>query len=490
MVSNLKQILSVLPDADVIGESDIGFRKIAYDSRAVEPGDLFVALKGIGQDGHAFIPQAVQQGAVAVVVEEAYRAHGVVQVKVPNTRRALALLAAEYYGAPAQELSLIGITGTNGKTTISRLVKSILEAAGHKVGLIGTIEYWMGDERLPAGLTTPESLDLHGLFKKMIANGIGSVVLEVSSHSLSLDRVFGLNFDVGVFSNLSRDHLDFHKTLDEYERAKSMLFQSLDWARAKAVINRDDPSGRHMMEVSKAPVLSYGFDRESSVWANGFSLTAQASHFTVHAPDCEFAVDFRLLGRFNVYNALASVGVGYALDIEPSVIKEGLERIGTVEGRFERIDRGQPFTVIIDYSHTPDALEHCLTAARELSRGEVIVVFGCGGDRDSGKRSLMGEVASRLADRIIITSDNPRSEDPELILRDIEEGFPPHSAYEKIADRRQAIEKALGLARQGDCVVIAGKGHEAYQIIGRDRIPFSDRAEVERILRTYRETVS
>jgi UDP-N-acetylmuramoyl-L-alanyl-D-glutamate--2,6-diaminopimelate ligase len=482
-MSNLKHILSVLPDAHVTGDSDIEFRNIVYDSREVEPGDLFVALKGIGQDGHSFIPEATQHGAVAVMLEEDCETNGVVHIKVPNTRRALALLAAEYFGNPAQELTLIGITGTNGKTTISRLVKSILEVAGQKVGLIGTIEYWIGDERLPAGLTTPESLDLHGMFKKMTAQDIDSVVLEVSSHSLSLDRVFGLEFDVGVFSNLSRDHLDFHKTVDEYERVKSMLFESLDWARAKAVINRDDPSGRHMMEVSKAPVVSYGFDRESSVWANGFSLTANESHFTVHSPDYEFAVDFKLLGRFNVYNALASVGVGYAFNIDPPAMKEGLEHLDVIEGRFERIDCGQPFTVIIDYSHTPDALEHCLVAAREITRDKVIVVFGCGGDRDRGKRPLMGEVASRLADHVIVTSDNPRSEDPEKILRDIEEGFPARSRHEKIVDRREAIEKSLALAHQGDCVIIAGKGHEAYQIIGRDRLPFSDRTEVERVLK-------
>ena len=446
-------------------------------------------MKGTGQNGHAFIPEALQRGAVAVVLEEESRANGVVRIHVPSTRRALALLAAQYFGTPARGLSLIGITGTNGKTTISRLVKSIVEAAGHKVGLIGTIEYWIDDERLPAGLTTPESLDLHRMFRKMVSRSVEYVVLEVSSHSLSLDRVFGLDFDIGVFSNLSRDHLDFHKTLDAYEQAKSILFQSLDWARAKAVINRDDPSGRFMMEASKAPVISYGFDRESSIWADGLSLAASGSHFTVHCPDSEFAVDFGLLGRFNVSNALASVGVGYALDIDPGVMREGLERMGVVEGRFERIDCGQPFTVIIDYSHTPDALEHCLTAARELTRKDVIVVFGCGGDRDRGKRPLMGEVAGRLADRILLTSDNPRGEDPEHILRDIEEGLPPGCTYEKIVDRREAIERALESAQGDDCVVIAGKGHEAYQIIGGERIPLSDRGEVERILKGKRETV-
>ncbi|MFQ6091151.1 MAG: UDP-N-acetylmuramoyl-L-alanyl-D-glutamate--2,6-diaminopimelate ligase [bacterium] len=484
---NLKQILSVLPEAVITGDPDIPIRHIAYDSRKVGPGDLFVALKGLHQDGHAFIGEAVQRGAGAVVLEKDRRTNEVVTIKVPNTREALARLAAEYYEAPAKELKLVGITGTNGKTTISRLVKSILEVAGRKVGLIGTIEYWVGRERISAGLTTPESLDLHRMLRAMKSQGVEYVVLEVSSHSLSLDRVYGLEFEVGVFSNLSRDHLDFHGTITEYEQAKSRLFQSLDWARAKAVINRDDPSGRRMMEVSKAPVISYGFDRESSIWANGFSLTAVESRFTIHGPEYTLPVDLKLLGRFNISNALAAAGVGYALGIDPPTIREGLEGVDYVEGRFERIDCGQPFTVVIDYSHTPDALEHCLTAARELTQSRVIVVFGCGGDRDRGKRPLMGEVAGRLADQIIITSDNPRSENPERILDEIEDGFHPQTDYERIVDRRRAIEKALALAQEGDCLVIAGKGHEDYQIVGREKIPFNDRTEVERALRGRRE---
>ena len=482
----LMRLLTALPEARVEGRSDVSIRTIAYDSRSVGPGDLFVALKGEHSNGHSFISDVKQRGAVAVVVEHDCGFHDGVTIVVPDTRKALALLAAEYYGHPASSLRLIGLTGTNGKTTISRLVKSVLEANGSKVGLIGTIDYWIGDERMPAGLTTPESLDLHGMFWRMKNQGTEYVVLEVSSHSLCLNRVFGLDFDIGVFSNLSRDHLDFHGTIDAYEEAKSMLFKSLDWARSKAVINRDDPSGRRMMEASTAPVISYGFDRESSIWANGVSLFPDTSRFTVHSPHSTIPIDLKLLGNFNIYNALAAFGVGYALGLDPSVIKEGLEGVEAVEGRFERVDCGQSFFVFVDYSHTPDALEHCLSAARELTRERVIVVFGCGGDRDKGKRPLMGEVAERLADYVFITSDNPRSEDPDLILDDIEAGFRTRGDYERVVDRRRAIQRALELAQEGDCVVIAGKGHEEYQIRGQRKIPFDDRAEVERVLKNLK----
>lgn len=482
----LKRLLDTIPDASVKGNSHISIRNMAYDSRAVEPGDLFVALKGQHHDGHAFVSDAVSRGAAAVVTERDCHLQGVVNIVVPDSRKVLALLAAEYYDHPAKDLTLIGITGTNGKTTISRLVKGVLEAKGYKVGLIGTIEYWIAQERMPAGLTTPESLDLHRMFKRMMSLGVEYAVVEVSSHSLSLDRVFGLGFDIGVFSNLSRDHLDFHGTIDEYEQTKSLLFRSLDWAKAKAIINRDDPSGRKMMEVSKAPVISYGLDRESSIWANGVSLTGDKTCFTVHSPEYALPIDFPFLGTFNVYNALAACGVGYALGVEPSVIKEGLERIRPVEGRFERVDCGQPFTVIVDYSHTPDALEHCLSAARELTQERVIVVFGCGGDRDKGKRPLMGEIADRLADIVIVTSDNPRSEDPHLILEDIEGGLSSRNGLEKIVDRRRAIERAVELAEEGDFVVVAGKGHERYQIVGQRKVPFNDRAEVEKVLKSIR----
>jgi UDP-N-acetylmuramoyl-L-alanyl-D-glutamate--2,6-diaminopimelate ligase len=483
----LKRLCDILPEANIKGETDIPIRQIAYHSGRVGPDDLFVAIRGLHHDGHDHIAEALQRGASCVVMERNIDTGETTKIVVPNSRKALALLAAEYYASPADDLIFIGITGTNGKTTISRLIQSMLEAGGEKVGVIGTIDYWIGDERIPAVLTTPEALDLQCMFRKMVDRGVRYVVMEVSSHALSLDRVYGLDFRVGVFSNLSRDHLDFHASLEAYEEAKGLLFQSLDWSTAKAVINRDDPSGRRMMEMSRAPVLSYGFDRDSSIWVNGVMLEAEASHFVIHGPEYDLPVDFRLIGRFNIYNALATFGVGYALGLDPSTLKRGLEGIETIEGRFERVDCGQPFTVIIDYSHTPDALEHCLLAARELTQGRILVVFGCGGDRDAGKRPLMGEVADRLADTIIITSDNPRTEDPEGILDDIEKGFRPQRSFERFVDRRRAIERVLELTLEGDCVVIAGKGHEDYQLVGQRRIPFNDRGEVERILTAKRK---
>ncbi len=480
---DLKKLLDALPAARIRGNPGGAVHDIVSDSRQVKSGDLFVAIRGSRQDGHQFAAEAIRRGAVAVVVENGTMVKEAVAVSVPDTRQALACLAAEFYGRPAERLTLVGITGTNGKTTISRLVKSALEMAGHTVGLIGTIEYLIGEERMPARLTTPDSLELNRLFAEMVSRGVTYAVMEVSSHALSLERVFGLPFTVGVFSNLTRDHLDFHKTEEAYEQAKRRLFEGLDWSRSKAVINRDDPAGRRMMEASRAPVISYGFDRESSIWADCVSLSSQGSGFTVHGPDFDFPLSLGLLGRFNIANALAAVGVGYALDMDLSQVRKGLEQVRTVPGRFEQVECGQPFAAIIDYSHTPDALEKCLLAARELTRGSLIVVFGCGGDRDRGKRPVMGEVAGRLADTVIMTSDNPRSEDPEMILDDIEKGLRGPDGHERIVDRRQAIGRAIELAGHGDCVVIAGKGHEDYQIIGQERLPFSDRVEVERLLK-------
>lgn len=481
---HLGTMLAALPEKRLEGDPDVIIEKIAYDSRQVSQGDLFVAIRGSQTDGHQFVDEAVARGAVAVVLEKERPVEGCIKVRVPDSRHALAILANEFYGHPSEEMKVVGITGTNGKTTISYLTKSVLEAAGWKVGLIGTIAYWVGDEVREAVITTPESLDLQRILKEMLRGGTDCVAVEVSSHSLVLDRVYGVDFDLGVFSNLSRDHLDFHSTLEEYFQAKSILFQRLTGRGAQAVINIDDPAGRRLMDLSRVPVVTYGFQHQAEVHPLSFDFSLEGTRLVATSPVGQIEFFFRLPGRFNIYNALATIGVGVAFGVHPAEMASGLEAVNSVKGRFERIDCGQDFTVLVDYSHTPGALENCLQAVRQLTPGKAIVVFGCGGDRDWGKRPLMGEVAARLSDYAVVTSDNPRGEDPVKIIEQIEAGIPIGFEYERTVDRAEAIRRALSLARSGDMVVIAGKGHENYQIIGDKKRPFDDREVAEQVLKS------
>ena len=463
---------------------------LAYDSRRVEPGFVFFAIKGFQDDGHFYVGDAVQRGAIGVVVERPVVAPGVAVVRVPSTRRALALAAARFYGYPAHRLFTVGITGTNGKTTTTHLIEAVYRAQGRKTGLIGTLYNKIGGIVLPGERTTPESLDLQALLRRMVDEGVEVAVMEVSSHALALERVTGVEFDVAVFTNLTQDHLDFHQNLEDYFAAKARLFTALNEPGVKsrpkaAVLNADDPYGPRLASLSGGKVITYGVEKAADVQAREVLLTANGTGFTVESPWGQAAVHLELVGRFNVYNALAAFTVGGWEGFPPQEVAQALGSAAAVPGRFERVDAGQDFTVVVDYAHTPDGLANVLQTARALSRGRVIAVFGCGGNRDPLKRPVMGEVAGRLADFTVITSDNPRSEDPLTIIAAIEAGIRSagQGRYLTEPDRQEAIKKAFRYARPGDVVVLAGKGHEDYQIIGDKKLPFDDRKVAAAVLR-------
>jgi UDP-N-acetylmuramoyl-L-alanyl-D-glutamate--2,6-diaminopimelate ligase len=482
-------LLEALADKRVVGTVPATVRGLTADSRKVERGDCFVAVPGFKQDARRFIPDAVARGAGLVVTEgEAVPDVGVAQVLVPATRPALAHLAAAYYGHPSRALTLVGITGTNGKTTTSYLVDALLRPAG-PTGILGTIQYVVGDEVRPAGQTTPEALDIEAMLATMRDRGVRGVAMEVSSHALALSRVDGLAFDVAVFTNLTQDHLDFHGTLEEYGRAKRRLFELLAGSpkrRRTAVVNGDDAWGARMVSGLELDVLSFGLAAGNRVHATRWASSLDGIHMRVDTPRGAIDIDSPLIGEHNVMNLLGAVGVGVALGLEPAVIARALAGVSAVPGRFEQVRAGQPFLVIVDYAHTPDALERVLTTARKITSGRLGVVFGCGGDRDRTKRPIMGEIAARLADRAWITSDNPRSESETAIIEEIAIGvrrvWAQPDRYAMVADRRAAIFAALSWAATGDAVVIAGKGHETYQIVGADILPFDDRAVARNIL--------
>jgi len=470
---------------------DVSVREIRYDSRRVGPGDMFVALKGTASDGHRFIETAVAAGAVVVMVDNDaavpdtfFRHSGVLKVVVPDARVALAGCAANFYGRPAGRLTLVGITGTNGKTTTSHLVRAVVEASGTRAGLIGTIEYVTGAGATPATHTTPESLELQGLLAAMVANGCGAAVMEVSSHALAMHRVEGLEFRVAVFTNLTQDHLDYHGSMEEYFRAKKILFDALT-ERGAAVVNADDPYGLRIAEGTRGARITYGFGPACDVRAARVAQGIDGTRCTVATPAGSLEIASPLTGRFNVLNVLAACGAGVALGISPDAIVRGIGAVSAVRGRFERIASPAGWTAVVDYAHTPDALEKCLRTIRELTqgRGRVITVFGCGGNRDRGKRPIMGRIASELSDATIVTSDNPRNEDPMAIIGEILAGALPGRDVRMEPDRRAAIRAALARAGSGDVVLVAGKGHETYQVIGARREHFDDREEVERFLR-------
>jgi UDP-N-acetylmuramoyl-L-alanyl-D-glutamate--2,6-diaminopimelate ligase len=482
-------LLEALSDKRVVGSVPATVHGLTADSRKVERGDCFVAVPGFKQDARRFIPDAVARGAGLVVTEgEAVAGIAVAQVLVPATRPALARLAAAYYGHPSRALTLVGITGTNGKTTTSYLVDSLLRAAG-PTGILGTIQYVVGDEVRPAGQTTPEALDIEAMLATMRDRGVKGVAMEVSSHALALSRVDGLAFDVGVFTNLTQDHLDFHGTLDEYGRAKRRLFELVAGSPKRgrtAAVNGDDPWGARMVDGLELDVLTFGLGAGNRVRAVRWTSSLKGIHMRVETPRGSVDIDSPLIGEHNVMNLLGAVSVGVGLAVEPALIARSLAGVSAVPGRFEQVRAGQPFLVVVDYAHTPDALERVLTTARKITTGRLGVVFGCGGDRDRTKRPIMGEIAARLADRVWITSDNPRSENPDAIVEEIAFGVRRVCAapdrYAMVAERRAAIFAALSWAAAGDAIVIAGKGHETYQIVGADILPFDDRAVARDIL--------
>ncbi len=474
---------------------EIEVRRIQHDSRKVEQGDAFVAIRGAEVDGHKFIDDAVHRGAKVVVLEDdkalpdSFFMHaGVVKIVVQDARKALAKMSANYFENPAGKLQLIGVTGTNGKTTTSYLISSIIE----KAGLIGTIEYKIGDKLIPATHTTPESLALNELLARMVENGCKAAVMEVSSHALHQHRVNGLEFDAAVFTNLTQDHLDYHGTMDQYFRAKKTLFDSLRGS-AVAVTNIDDAYGLRVTESCKARTISYGVHPHADVRAEDIKLSTAGTRFRIVHQGEATEVESPLIGRFNVYNIIAAFSTGLALGISRERLQTGIARFQSVRGRFERVVSPNGWTVIIDYAHTPDALENCMKAIHDIfdsgdsspgKRGRIITVFGCGGNRDRGKRPLMGRIATERGDITIVTSDNPRIEDPERIISEVMMGVLPDAPVYREADRGKAIERALQLAQPGDVVLIAGKGHETYQVVGREQLPFNDREVVEKFIRS------
>lgn len=469
---------------------------LAVDSRAVKKGDLFVAMTGARTDGHAHIAAAIAAGAAAVLAERPAPAPAPVPVVVvPSTAALLSAVASRFYGRPSQQLDIIGVTGTNGKTTITYLLESILQTAGKAVGVVGTIDYRWPGHREAAPNTTPHAADVQRILASMRDAGVAHVAMETSSHALALGRVDDVEFTVAVFTNLTQDHLDFHKDMDSYFEAKAGLFARLDRAgrpRRRAVINRDDPWGARLIPRVSSPVWTYGIDGDADFRATEVALSAEGSAFRLTTPFGERPVKFGLVGRHNVYNLLAALGAALGVGIPLETAMDGLAHTPGVPGRLERVTErpvgttgtALPFDVFVDYAHTDDALINVLQTLRPLTRGRLIVLFGCGGDRDRTKRPKMGEAAARLGDRVIVTSDNPRSEEPAAIAREVEAGVRrvPGRPVDVIIDRREAIARAVSLAEPGDVLLLAGKGHETYQILRDRTVDFDDRAVARALL--------
>jgi UDP-N-acetylmuramoyl-L-alanyl-D-glutamate--2,6-diaminopimelate ligase len=479
----LGDLVKDLPGAELHGDPALEIGSVTHDSRRCDEGAIFVAIRGLAADGHDFIDAARKKGAAAVVSEEPPRAD-VPWVRVSDARGALAGLSAAVLGHPSRELQLVGVTGTNGKTTTAYMIDSALRESGHTVGLIGTVEYRIGDRVARAVRTTPEASDLQSYLRQMVGAGCKHAVLEVSSHSLALQRVSGVGFDVGVFTNLSRDHLDFHGDMDAYFAAKRILFDELLSEGGRAVVNVDDDHGAELARTTPHPVSSCSLSPGADLTAEEVRLSLDGTRFRARTPAGVFEVQTPLLGRFNVLNALCAFGAGLALGLSPDAVQRGIASLKGVPGRIERVDVGQDFTVLVDYAHTDDALKNLLETVRELNPRRLITVFGCGGDRDRSKRPLMGAVAARLSDVVVLTSDNPRSEPPEAIIEEVRRGIPSARADETqvIVDRREAIAYALALGREGVVVVIAGKGHETHQVLRDRTVPFDDRQVVREAL--------
>lgn len=459
-------------------DNDIEITGIVYDSRQTVPGNVFVCIKGYEQDGHVYAKMAEEMGAALIVAEDK------VDVKIPvcyvsDCRKTIARMACEFYENPSKKFKLVGVTGTNGKTTTTYLIRSILETAKKRVGIIGTNENVIGDKILltkSTTPTTPNSLELQKLFAEMADNEAEFVVMEVSSHALFLERVFGCNYDVGVFTNLTQDHLDFHGTMENYMNAKAMLFD----ISQKGAINIDDEYGRKIAEnCKKCDVLTYGINCDADIRAKNINISARGVTFDISYKDEDYPIDLCIPGKFSVYNALSAICAAIELGIEMETICEGLKNARGVMGRVEVVPTDTDYTVIIDYAHTPDGLENIISAVKEYAKGRVITLFGCGGDRDNSKRAIMGEISGRFSDFTIITSDNPRTENPESIIAQIEEGIKKTDGdYTVIVNRREAIDYALSNAKAEDVIILAGKGQETYQIIGKEKFDFDERAVV------------
>lgn len=477
----------------ITGDDSMEITGLTADSRQVQPGCLFVCLTGYTVDGHSFAAQAVQQGAVAVLSERDLDVPATV-VKVPDTRRAMAMLADRFYGSPTRELKLIGVTGTNGKTTTTHLIDKILRDRQRVTGLIGTIHMRIGDVTEDVKNTTPDALDLQKSFRRMRDVNTEYAIIEVSSHALEMGRVRGCDVHTAVFTNLTQDHLDYHKTMENYRYAKSLLFSQLgncyDPDRLKtAVLNADDDASKLYATVTPARVITYGIDQEADVRATDIEITSKGTSFTAQTFAGSVRMNLKLMGKFNVYNALAATAVALAENVPLEAIKNSLESVPGVNGRFEAVDAGQPFAVLVDYSHTPDSLENALATVKEFAKQRIFCIVGCGGDRDRTKRPIMARIATKYADHSVLTSDNPRSEDPQAIIDDMLAGLDEveQERYTAVVDRREAIHFAVSKAQPGDVILIAGKGHETYQIIKDQVLPFDDREVAREAIATYNQ---
>jgi UDP-N-acetylmuramoyl-L-alanyl-D-glutamate--2,6-diaminopimelate ligase len=502
----LQELIDPIDVVKTSGDLQAEVVSITEDSRGAGPGSLFVAIQGTQQDGHHFVNQAFAQGATAVVVEEdcfqgdpsEFSPAGSALIHVKNSRKALGLMASQLYGNPSRHLKMVGVTGTNGKTTVTHLAASLLEAKGHQVGLLGTVGYVVGKKRREASHTTPAPVQLQEMLAEMVRAGTDVGVLEVSSHALALDRVAGCEFDIVVFTNLTQDHLDFHRTMEDYFQAKLHLFTDYvkDGQKSgakRALVNADDPRAPLILQECSIPVWTFGIHAKADIQADAVQLGMEGTKFIVNSPLGRMIITSQLVGEHNVSNMLAAIGIGLEMGISPDSIEQALGTVSNVPGRFERIQEGQDFMVVVDYAHTDDALQRLLEAAQTIKQARIITVFGCGGDRDSGKRSKMGQVAVKKSDLVIVTSDNPRTEDPQAILADIEKGIEAlpleeRCSYQTISDRARAIQVAIELASSGDLVLIAGKGHEDYQILGTQKVHFDDREEARKAIRQRRRS--
>jgi len=487
----LKKLIEVLDPYRVLNFHDFAIKGVACDSKSVKEDFIFIAIKGLAQDGHCFIDEAIKRGAKAIISqigtsESKQQAEQIPEncswISVPDTRIALAKLAAQFYGQPSKKLKVIGITGTNGKTTVSYLIENLLNQAGKQTAVIGTINYRFKDKVIPARNTTPGPLEIQSLLAKIKEGGINYLVMEVSSHALDQERVNGINFSCAIFTNLTHDHLDYHSNMDSYFKVKAKLFKGMP-TDAYSIINIDDTYGRQLLDLTKSKIVTYGLTKAASVTARDIRFDINATTFTALTPQADLLIKSKLIGRHNIYNMLAALSFASTVDLEPDIIIKAIEKFKFVPGRLERIDCGQGFFVFVDYAHTDDALKNVLLTLRGLTKKRIIVVFGCGGNRDKAKRPKMGKVACELADFVIVTSDNPRNEEPNDIIKDIIRGITTKN-YKIIPDRKAAIFQSLKMARGQDIVLIAGKGHENCQIFKDRTIHFDDREVVRECLRS------
>jgi UDP-N-acetylmuramoyl-L-alanyl-D-glutamate--2,6-diaminopimelate ligase len=486
----LRELLTYLVNYEMDIEANPEITSIEMDSRKAGKGCLFVCIEGLIFDGHDFAETAAKNGASAILAERDLNVN-VPVIKVNDSKKAMAIIADAFYGHPSQQMHLIGITGTNGKTTTSHLIEKVFRESGKRTGMIGTIEMKIKDQSYKVANTTPDSLFLQNAFHKMKEEDVEVAVMEVSSHALVQGRVWGCDFNIAVFTNLTQDHLDYHKNMEEYQFAKSLLFSQMGNTyyssdKKVAVLNNDDPASEMFKKVTSAQIVTYSIDNESDIRATNITVGSQGTSFTLQTPKGKREINLKLMGKFSVYNVLAAISTCLLSGIELDPIIAVLEEVTGVSGRFEPVIEGQDYTVIVDYAHTPDSLENVLRTIKEFAKGTITAIVGCGGDRDKTKRPLMARIAADLADAAIFTSDNPRTEDPLQILKEMEAGADVNN-YVTIPDRKKAIEYAIERAKANDVILIAGKGHETYQIIGKEVLEFDDRVVAREAIRAVKK---